>query len=250
MTGEPTRSLEIVGITIGPYQVLEKLGEGGMGEVWKARDTRLNRIVALKILPSGTADDDRRRRFVQEAQTASALNHPNIVTVHDIASDGDRHAIAMEHLAGRTLDRVIPPKGMPVDEVLRYGIAIASGVAAAHRAGIVHRDLKPANVMVTESGQIKVLDFGLAKLTEAVAADDAARTVAGHTEAGTVVGTVSYMSPEQAEGRQVDARSDIFSFGALLYEIVMGRRPFQGDSRMSTITSILRDEPKPIAATR
>jgi serine/threonine protein kinase len=217
-----------------------------MGEVWKARDTRLNRLVALKLLPAGTTDDDRRRRFLNEAQAASALNHPNIVTIHDIVNDHGHEAIAMEHIAGRTLDRVILPKGMPLADVLRYGIAIASGVAAAHAAGIVHRDLKPGNVMVTDTGQVKVLDFGLAKLSEATPADGATRTAAAHTDEGTILGTVSYMSPEQAEGRKVDARSDIFSFGALLYEMVTGRRAFRGDTRLSTLSAILRDEPAPI----
>jgi eukaryotic-like serine/threonine-protein kinase len=238
------------GTRIGPYELVAPLGTGGMGEVWKARDTRLNRLVALKILPAGTTNDDRRRRFVLEAQAASALNHPNIVTIHDIVSDPGHEAIAMEYIAGRTLDGLILSKGMILADVLRSAIAIASGVAAAHGAGIVHRDLKPGNVMVTDSGEVKVLDFGLAKLSEAMAPDETTRTAPGHTAEGTIVGTVSYMSPEQAEGRRIDARSDIFSFGALLYEMVTGQRAFRGDTRMSTIAAILRDEPTRIAAQR
>jgi len=240
----------MTGERFGSFEILEKLGEGGMGEVWKARDTRLNRIVALKVLPQDATNDDRRRRFLQEAQAASALNHPSIVTIHDIISDNGCQAITMEYIAGRTVDQLIPLKGLQLADVLRYGIAIASGVAAAHAAGIIHRDLKPGNVMVTESGQVKVLDFGLAKLGGVLSPgqDEATRTVAEHTAEGTIVGTVSYMSPEQAEGRPIDARSDIFSFGAMLYEMVTGQKAFRGDTRISTITSILRDEPKPISS--
>ncbi len=235
------------GARLGPYEIVASIGAGGMGQVYRARDTRLNRVVALKVLPPELANTDRRRRFLQEAQAASILNHPNIVTIHDIVSDAGRDAIAMEHIAGRTLEQVIPADGLRLGDVLRHGIAIASGVAAAHDAGVVHRDLKPGNVMVTDAGHIKVLDFGLAKLREVVTHDEATRT-REHTAAGTIVGTASYMSPEQAEGLKVDARSDIFSFGALLYEMVTGRRAFHGETPMSTITAILRDQPTPIAS--
>jgi Tol biopolymer transport system component/tRNA A-37 threonylcarbamoyl transferase component Bud32 len=236
---------------LGPFEILEKIGQGGMGVVWKARHTRLNRVVALKILSGDVVTDDRRRRFLYEAQAASALNHPNIITVHDIVSEPGCDAIAMEYVTGRTLDCAIPPKGLPIADVLHFAIDIASGVAAAHGAGIIHRDLKPANVMVTDAGQVKVLDFGLAKRVEPLdAGNDVTQTQAARTAEGAIVGTVSYMSPEQAEGRALDARSDIFSFGSLLYEMVAGRRAFHGDTPLSTITAILRDQPPPIAANR
>jgi Tol biopolymer transport system component len=239
----------MVGRTISHYEILEKLGEGGMGVVHKAFDTHLDRVVAVKVLPpEKVADADRKRRFVQEAKAASALNHPNIITIYDIDSADGIDFIAMELVAGKTLDRLIPRHGLRLNEALKYSVQIADALAAAHAAGIVHRDLKPGNVMVTELGLVKVLDFGLAKLAEpaALGEDEATRTLKPTTQEGTIVGTVSYMSPEQAEGKKVDARSDIFSFGALLYEMVTGRRAFQGDSRLSTLTAILREEPKPV----
>jgi eukaryotic-like serine/threonine-protein kinase len=241
----------MTGQKIAHYEILDKIGEGGMGKVYKARDTRLNRIAAIKVLPPDRmADAARRARFIQEAQAASALNHPNIVTIYGIERDGDADFIAMEYLPGRTLEQVINRRGLDLRDTLKYAIQIADALAAAHAAGIVHRDLKPGNVMVSETGVVKVLDFGLAKLTDApeASADDATRTVhaqAPVTEKGAVLGTVSYMSPEQAEGKPIDARSDIFSFGSLLYEMVTGKRAFEGDSKMSTISSILRDDPKP-----
>ncbi len=221
-----------------------------MGEVYKARDTRLNRLAAIKVLaPDKMADADRRARFVQEAQAASALNHPHIVTIYGIDRDGDVDFIAMEYVPGRTLDQAIGRRGLKLQDTLRLGVQIADALSAAHAAGIVHRDLKPGNVMVADNGSVKVLDFGLAKLAEASESqDEATRTLradAPLTEKGTIVGTVSYMSPEQAEGQTVDARSDIFSFGSLLYEMVTGKRAFQGGSRMSTIAAILREDPKP-----
>lgn len=236
---------------MGHYRIVEKLGEGGMGAVYKALDTRLNRFVALKLLPAGKdASEDRLRRFLQEAQAASALNHPNIVVIHDIAEFDGRQAIVMEHVAGRTLDRVISPRGLPLADALRYAIDIAAGLEAAHAAGIIHRDLKPSNVIVADSGRAKLLDFGLAKLAAStgVGAEDATRTVVDQTAEGAILGTTSYMSPEQAEAKPLDARSDIFSFGAVLYEMVMGRKAFQGETTISTITAILRDEPKPITS--
>ena len=238
----------MVGRTISHYEILEKVGEGGMGVVYKALDGRLDRLVALKVLPpQKVADSDRKRRFVQEAKAASALNHPNIITIYDIGSADGIDFIAMEFVAGKTLDRCIPRHGWRLDEALKYSVQIADALVAAHKAGIVHRDLKPGNVMVTEHGLVKVLDFGLAKLTESTAPADEAttRTLKPTTEEGAIVGTVSYMSPEQAEGKKVDARSDIFSFGAVLYEMVTGRRAFQGDSRLATLTAILHEEPKP-----
>jgi len=243
------------GQMLGHYRIESKLGEGGMGVVWKARDIDLNRFVALKVLPpEKLGDPDRRRRFVQEAKAASALNHPNIITIYDISRTGpEEHAadfIAMEFVNGKALDQLIPRKGLRLNEVLKYAIQVADALAAAHGAGIVHRDLKPGNVMVNENGLVKVLDFGLAKLTERATSGDFIRTEtiaeAQKTAEGVIVGTVSYMSPEQAEGKNVDARSDVFSFGALLYEMLTGRRAFQGDSKMSTLAAILNREPEPV----
>jgi serine/threonine protein kinase/formylglycine-generating enzyme required for sulfatase activity len=240
----------------GRYEILEKLGEGGMGVLYRARDTRLARTVALKLLRSDTLDDpERRARFVREARAASALNHPNIVTVYDIdeAPDGS-DCISMEYVEGRSFDRVLAEGPLPVDEALRYAVDIARALAAAHAAGIVHRDVKPANVMLTTTGQVKVLDFGLAKLTPlagaagALTAATMTRDLA--TRAGIVLGTPAYMSPEQARGEPVDARSDVFSFGAMLYEMLAGRRPFQGESVAALLSSILRDDPPPVEGLR
>ena len=246
----------MVGRTISHYEIIEKLGEGGMGVVYKARDTHLDRFVAIKVLPpQKIADAERKRRFVQEAKSASALNHPNIITIHDIATDGGLDFIAMEYVPGKALNQLITRKGLPLAEALRYAIQIADALATAHAAGIIHRDIKPGNVMVTgapeRSGLVKVLDFGLAKLTDQGNSNVGEFTASMRQDEapasgeGNIVGTVSYMSPEQAEGRKVDARSDIFSFGALLYEMVTGRRAFQGDSILSTLSAILREEPKP-----
>jgi serine/threonine protein kinase/Tol biopolymer transport system component len=238
----------MLGKTIGHYQILEKLGEGGMGVVYKARDTHLDRFVALKILPAEkVADPDRRRRFVQEAKAASALNHPHIVTIYDIDEADGVHFIAMEYVDGKTLDQLIPRHGMRLNEALKVAVQLADALAAAHEAGIVHRDLKPGNLMVTEKGQVKVLDFGLAKLTEKLptGAEDATLTAKPDTEEGKILGTVAYMSPEQAEGKKVDARSDIFSFGSVFYEMVTGRRAFQGNTPASTQAAILKENPKP-----
>jgi eukaryotic-like serine/threonine-protein kinase len=238
----------MIGDILGHYRVLEKLGEGGMGVVYKAQDLHLDRLVALKVLPpEKLTDPARRQRFTQEAKAASALNHPHIITIHDIASDGGIDFIAMEYVAGKTLDQAIPRHGMRLNEALKCAVQMADALAKAHAAGIIHRDLKPGNVMVTDEGQIKVLDFGLAKLTEAVplADDEPTRTVQPTTDEGTIVGTVAYMSPEQAQGKKVDARSDIFSFGAVLYEVVTGCRAFHGETRASTLAAVLKDEPKP-----
>ena len=207
------------GSKLGTYEVLALLGTGGMGEVYRARDTRLGRDVAIKVLPADRlADEDRRRRFVQEAQAASALNHPHIITIHEIESADGHDFIVMEYVRGKSLDALIPRQGMRLAEVLRIAIPVADAVAAAHARGIIHRDLKPANVIVGTEGAVKVLDFGLAKLT-AHDADPEEQTVTHVVDPtlsvpGTVVGTAAYMSPEQATGGTVDARSDIFAFGA------------------------------------
>jgi serine/threonine protein kinase len=243
-----TWEARVTGRTLLHYNIVEKLGEGGMGVVWKARDTHLDRFVAVKVLPAEKLKDaERQRRFVQEAKAASALNHPNIVHIYDIAEADGSPFIAMEFVAGKTLDQTIGRKGLRVSEALRYSVQIADALEKAHAAGIVHRDLKPSNIMVTTDGLVKILDFGLAKLTEPVRGDFAeTRTVreAGPaTEEGAIVGTVAYMSPEQAEGKEVDGRSDIFSFGAVLYEMITGRRAFHGDSKLSTLSAILKEEP-------
>src|SRR5580765_4188598 len=240
----------MIGKTISHYRILEKLGEGGMGVVYKARDTHLDRLVALKVLPpEKVADPERKRRFVQEAKAASALNHPNIITIHDIASENDIDFIVMEYVQGKTLDQLIPRKGLRLNETLRFAVQMADALAKAHSAGIIHRDLKPTNVMVTDDGLVKVLDFGLAKLTEVSNSEEAStRTLRHETDEGTIVGTVSYMSPEQAEGKKVDARSDIFSFGSVLYEMVTGRRAFHGDSKLSTLSAILKEDPNPVSS--
>jgi len=230
----------MIGKTIAHHVIVEKLGEGGMGVVYKARDTHLDRFVAIKVLPAGKiADPNRRRRFEQEAKAASALNHPNIIHVYDIDQSEGADFIAMEYVDGKTLNRLIPPAGMPQGETVKVAVQIADALAAAHAAGIVHRDLKPANVMVTEKGLVKVLDFGLAKLAPLPGGEDV-RTL---TAEGTISGTLSYMSPEQAEGRPVDGRSDIFSLGAVLYEMASGVRAFERGSGVSTLAAVLRDEP-------
>ena len=245
----------MIGQTLGHYRIDSKLGEGGMGVVYRAFDTHLDRAVAIKVLrPDATASPDRKRRFVQEAKSASALNHPGIVHIYDIDSanlpDGPTDFIAMEFVPGKTLDQYIGKSGLSLQDALKYGIQIADALARAHGAGIVHRDLKPANIIVADDGRVKLLDFGLAKLTEVIDGDPegAATTMAAQespeTEEGAIVGTVAYMSPEQAEGRKVDGRSDIFSFGSVLYEMVTGRRAFEGATKISTLSAILHKEPK------
>jgi eukaryotic-like serine/threonine-protein kinase len=244
----------MVGKVLAQYQICEKLGEGGMGVVWKARDTHLDRFVALKTLPAERlADPERKRRSVQEAKAASALNHPNIVHIYDIAEADGVQFISMEYVPGKTLEQLIGPKGLRVNETLKYSVQIADALAQAHSAGIIHRDLKPSNVIVSENGHVKVLDFGVAKLTEAATGEfgetATMRAKEGpNTEEGAIVGTVAYMSPEQAEGKRVDARTDIFSFGSMLYELVTGRQAFHGDSKLSTMSAILKDDPKPVTA--
>jgi len=240
-----------VGTCLGPYEITASLGAGGMGEVYKARDTRLERVVAVKVLPADkVADPARKQRFIQEARAASALNHPNIVTIHDISQEDGIDFLVMEYVPGRTLEHLIPRNGLRLSETLKYAAQVADALAAAHSAGIVHRDVKPSNIMVADHGRVKVLDFGLAKLIEPseVGPDQPTRTILAQTEEGTVVGTAPYMSPEQAQGEPIDARSDIFSFGAVLYEMVTGKKAFHGDTRASVMASILKDEPKPARA--
>ncbi|MBZ5594183.1 MAG: protein kinase [Acidobacteriia bacterium] len=241
----------MTGRTLSHYELLEEIGKGGMGVVYRARDTRLDRFVAIKLLPpEQMADADRKRRFVQEAKAASALNHPNIVTIHEIDAADGADFIVMEHVEGSPLNRLIPELGLPVAQALSYAVQIANALAAAHTAGIVHRDIKPGNIMVTRAGRVKVLDFGLAKLLEQPGPEDATVTAEAATRAGAIVGTLAYASPEQIEAKPVDARTDVFSFGAVLYEMLTGRRPFQGESQLSTMAAILRDRPEPLTANR
>jgi Tol biopolymer transport system component/predicted Ser/Thr protein kinase len=244
-----------LGSKLGSYEVLSLLGAGGMGEVYRARDTRLGRVVAIKVLPAERmSDENRRRRFVKEAQAASALNHPNIVTIYEIESADGNDFIVMEYVPGKTLDTVIPRQGMRLGEVLRIAIPIADAVARAHAAGIVHRDLKPANVVLGSDGAVKVLDFGLAKLVPQEEVDSPKRETRSEngdagplSRPGTVAGTVEYMSPEQAKGNKVDARSDVFSFGAMLYEMVTGQRAFARNSTAEGLAALLREQPKALS---
>ncbi len=242
-----------VGSRIGQYEVLSAIGAGGMGEVYRARDRHLGRDVALKILPDlFAADLERRARFDHEARTVAALNHPNIVTIYSVEECGSTRFLTMEIVEGQTIDALLPPGGLPLPELLRYAIPIVDAVSAAHDRQIVHRDLKPSNVMVTRDGRVKVLDFGLAKFQHAPALDEAAQTMTAGpvTSIGHIVGTSAYMSPEQAEGRRIDHRSDLFSLGILLYEMATGVRPFTGDTAFAVLLAIARDAPKPITQVR
>ena len=238
------------GTRLGPYEILAPLGAGGMGEVYRAKDTRLAREVAIKVLPDSLASDvERLRRFEKEAKSASALNHPNIVTIHDIGSESGVSYIAMELVDGTTLRELLASGPLPIKKLLQIAPQIAVGLAKAHEAGIVHRDLKPENVMVKRDGLVKILDFGLAKLSSTGSGSDEASqlpTMTG-TQPGVVVGTVSYMSPEQAGGQVVDFRSDQFALGSMLYEMATGRRAFQRKTAVDTLAAILNEEPEPIA---
>jgi Tol biopolymer transport system component len=228
------------------YRLIEKIGEGGMGVVWKAEDTKLHRRVALKILPETmAADPDRRARFEREAQTVAALNHPNIVTLYSVEEAGPVRFITMEFVEGHTLAQPLPRNGFSLSRLLEIAIPLADAVSAAHKAGITHRDLKPDNIMFDGEGRLRVLDFGLAKLNDRSGFPTGAETQTATviTEEGKILGTVAYMSPEQAEGKAVDPRSDVFSLGTLLYEMASGIRPFKGDTNISTIGAILKDEP-------
>jgi len=240
------------GARLGPYEIVAPIGAGGMGQVWRARDARLGRDVAIKVLPSAmTGDPERRARFVREAQSASRLNHPNIITIYDIGECEGCVYIAMEVVSGRTLQAVIPSGGLPIAEAVKHAIPIAAALAKAHAAGVVHRDLKPGNIMLTSEGVIKVLDFGLAKMTEAPGApaqDDETRTYEAETRTGMVMSTPAFMSPEQAEGKTVDTRSDIFSFGSVLYEMIAGKQAFRGDSMVATMAAVLHKDPEPLPA--
>ncbi len=239
----------MLGRIISHFEVSEQIGEGGMGVVYRGRDVILDRQVALKFMPADKlADANRRRRFIQEARAASALNHPNIVTIYEIVTLEDSEVICMELVRGKTLSQLIS-HGLRQSEVLRYAIQMADALSKAHSAGIIHRDLKPGNIMVTDAGVVKLLDFGLAKLREPDLSDATVTQTLGTsnsplTEEGIVIGTTAYMSPEQAEGRAIDARSDIFSFGCVLYEMLAKRRAFERPSRTSTLAAILTEQPQ------
>ena len=224
--------------SLGPYKILQLLGRGGMGEVYLAKDTRLERKVALKLLPEEFSQDkDRLGRFRREAHATSALNHPNILTIHEIGEFEGQIYLVTEFIEGQTLRQRLAEGRLDLKEALEIGFQIASGLAAAHQVGIVHRDLKPENIMLRPDGLVKVLDFGLAKLTPTGA------TATAHTQTGILLGTVAYMSPEQARGQKVDGRSDLFSLGVVLYEMVTGERPFYGPTSSDTLVAILEREP-------
>ncbi|HXG88168.1 MAG TPA: protein kinase [Vicinamibacterales bacterium] len=240
------------GTTLGRYKIVEKIGSGGMGQVYLAQDTTLGRNVALKLLSPEVADDpERRARFEREARAVAALNHPNIVTIHAIEREGDTYFIAMEYVAGRTLSGETFADGLPLVQFFDIARPLVDAVKCAHEKGVIHRDLKPDNVMVDGSGRLKVLDFGLAKLKPGFLEeniDTRAATAHDRSVAGQILGTIAYMSPEQAEGKEVDHRSDIFSLGIMLHELITGRRPFSGDSSASMISSLLRDQAPTITA--
>src|SRR5437667_6224897 len=243
---------KLVGQRIAHYEILALLGSGGMGEVYLAQDVKLGRKVALKLLPTlFTRDEDRLRRFEQEARAASALDHPNVCVIHEVGETADgRHFIVMEYVDGVTLRQHTTETRIKLGEGFDIAVQIASALTAAHAAGIVHRDIKPENIMLRRDGYVKVLDFGLAKLIERRAAQvdtDAPTAAKVKTDPGTVMGTVSYMSPEQARGKEVDARSDIFSLGVVLYELVAGRAPFEGETTNDVIAAILQRQPAPLA---
>src|SRR4051794_16294039 len=242
------------GTRLGPYEILSQVGVGGMGEVYKARDTRLDRTIAIKVLPPHTAErPDVRQRFEREARAVSALNHPHICALYDIGQEGGRDYLVMEYLDGETLAERLRRGALPLNETVRLAIEIADAIDRAHRTGIVHRDLKPGNIMLTKDGA-KVLDFGLAKMRAhgagaAVSGGSVMQTLTSPlTGEGSIVGTLQYMAPEQLEGKEADARSDVFSFGAVFYEMATGRKPFDSRPQAGLIAQIMQPDPLSISA--
>ncbi len=242
------------GTRIGPYEILSPIGAGGMGEVYRARDTRLGRHVALKILPESFAsegsrgnergsENDRLHRFEQESRAVAALNHPNILAIHDVGQHNGTPFLVSELLEGQSLRAVLDEGSLSQRRTIDYGVQIAHGLAAAHDKAIVHRDLKPENLFLTKDGRVKILDFGLAKLAEKPASAEGLTLTSAHTAAGVVMGTASYMAPEQVRAQAVDARTDIFSFGAVLFEMLSGKRAFLRETPVETMTAILKDDP-------
>jgi serine/threonine protein kinase len=253
MIGDPTPPAIGPGLTVAHYAILSNLGKGGMGEVYLAHDTKLDRKVAIKVLPAKFASDTRRlKRFEVEAKALAALNHPNIVSVFSIEESAGRHLLVMELVEGQTLREVIHPPGMPVSQFLEIAVSLADAIGAAHARGVMHRDLKPENIMITASGWVKILDFGLAKFrtdeTRIASADT--KLASNFTGDGAAMGTLPYMSPEQAEGEATDHRSDIFSLGVVFHEMLTGEQPFRGRTVAQLLSAILRDDPPPLSATR
>jgi len=239
------------GDQLGPYKILASIGAGGMGEVYRAQDAKLGRDVALKVLPAEMAHDpERLARFHREAKALAQLDHPNIVTIHSVEECNGVHFLTMQLVEGRSLDRVIPASGLPLEQIVEIARALGDALAVAHDKGIVHRDLKPGNVMVTNEGHVKVLDFGLAKDVRAANGGDLTLTSDSQTQIGVVMGTPAYMSPEQAAGRLLDHRTDIFSLGVVLHEMATGRRPFEGTSSAELVSAILRDTPPSVTDAR
>src|SRR5713226_2397746 len=239
------------GKRLGPYEILSAIGAGGMGEVYRARDTRLDRIVAIKVLPAHLADEpERRERFEREARTIASLNHPHICVLHDIGRQDGIDFLVLEYLEGETLAQRLLKGPLPIEQVLQYAIEIADALDKAHRKGITHRDLKPGNIMLTKSGS-KLLDFGLAKLRQdaaPVVSLSKMSTADSLTAQGTILGTLHYMAPEQLEGKEVDGRTDIFAFGAVVYEMATGKKAFAGKSQASLIAAILQIDPPPMSS--
>ena len=233
---------------LGPYEIVAPVGEGGMGEVYRARDTRLNRSVAIKVLPQGIADDPgRMARFEQEARSIAALNHPNILAIYDVGVQDGTSYLVMELLEGETLHQRLEHGALPVRKAVEIGTQIAFGLAAAHERGIIHRDLKPENIFLTKDGHVKLLDFGLAKdQSGGDGGPSSGMTLTMRTAPGVVLGTAPYMAPEQVRGELLDYRADIFSFGAVLYEMLTGKRAFSGESSVETMNAILKSDPPEI----
>src|SRR5712691_11097169 len=240
------------GTQLGPYEIISAAGAGGMGEVYRARHTRLDRIVAIKVLPAHLADEpELRERFEREARTIASLNHPHICTLYDIGQQDGIDFLVMEYLEGETLAHRLMKGPLPLEQVLQYAIEIADALDKAHRKGVTHRDLKPGNIMLTKTGT-KLLDFGLAKLRQeaapAIPVSQLPTLKDPVTAEGTILGTLQYMAPEQVEGKEVDSRTDIFAFGAVVYEMATGRKAFEGKSQASVIGAILKDDPPPMSS--